>query len=269
MTAEEIRDIGKQLCELLILRYSPIAFKLIYSEDEIDEGSLRPSVDKGGHLAMCQAFAMVRRERKSVTMLKDDHWCVWPLVSYGLVDLDEEDISTMGKLLFFEDKDKGVEFLRNDYPRLQSPRKPIGFKLAPMEEAGFVPDITSLYCNPAQMRSLLMAVRYKTGEQLELHLDSVDSCVHSTIPVLNGKVFNVTFPDPGEYERALTDENEVIFTMRADQAPMIVEMLKAFSAVGMGYRELAMKLEYDHARPQFYNDMFAKWGLETGAVWDK
>ncbi len=269
MKSEEMQEIGRQLNELLILRYSPIAFKLIYSEDEIDEDSIRPSVDKGGHLAMCQAFAMVRRERKCVTLLKEDHWCVWPLVSYGLVNLDEEDICTMGKLLFFEDKSKGVEFLRKDYPRLKRERKPIGFKLAPLEKAKFVPDIISLYCNPAQMRSLLMAVRYKTGEQLELHLDSVDSCVHSTIPVLNGKAFNVTFPDPGEYERALTDENEVIFTMQADQAPIIVDMLKRFSSVGMGYRELAMKLEYDHARPQFYNDMFAKWGLETGELWDK
>ena len=268
MTVEEINAAGRELNELLILRYSPIAFRLIYSEDEISEGTLRPCRDKGGHLAMCQAFAMVRRERRSVAMLKDDHWCVWPLVSYGLVDLDEDDIQTMGSLLFFEDKAKGVEFLRNDYPRLKAQRRPIGFELAPMEKAKFVPDIISLYCRPAQLRSLLMAVRYKTGEQLELSLDSVDSCVHSTIPVLNGKDFNVTFPDPGEYERALTDEDELIFTMRSEHAPMIVEMLKGFSAVGMGYRELAMKLEPDHARPRFYNDMFERGiispGLATG-----
>ena len=268
MNIAEINELGRQLNELLILRYSPIALKLVYSEDEIPADSKRPT-EKGGHLAMCQAFAMVRRERKALTMLKEDHWCVWPLVSYGLVGLDEEDIETMGRLFFFEDKAKGVEFLRNDYPRLKSECRPIGFTLAPMETASFLPDIISLYCRPAQLRSILMAVRYKTGEQLELHLDSVDSCVHSTIPVLNGKDFNVTFPDPGEYERALTDEDEVIFTMRAEKAPMIVEALKLFSAKGMGYRELAMKLEYDHARPPFYNDMFEKWGLQTGKLWDK
>lgn len=269
MTVEKINAIGRELNERLILRYSPIAMKLIYSEDEIDPESMRPKADKGGHLAMCQAFAMVRRERKSITMLKEDHWCVWPLVSYGLVELDEDDIQTMGSKLFFEDKAKGVEFLRNEYPRLKGERKPIGFALAPLEKANFVPDIISIYCNPAQIRSIMMAVYYKTGEQLQLSLDAVDSCVHSTIPVLNGKSCNITFPDPGEYERALCDENEVIFTLRCEHIEDVLSALKRFSAVNMGYRELAMKLEYDHARPQFYMDMFEKWGLEKGKLWDK
>ena len=263
MTTERFQAVGKELNELLILRNSPIAFKLIYTEEEIVDGAFRPARDQGGHLAMCQAFAMVRRERKCVAMLKEDHWCVWPLISFGLTEPDEDDINTMGKFLFFEDKARGIEFLKHEYPRLQSERKPIGFMIAPLETAEFVPDIISVYCTPAQMRSLLMAVRYKTGEQLELHLDSVDSCVHGTIPVLNGKLFNVTFPDPGEYERALTAEDEVIFTMQADQCEMIVEMLKFFSGRGLGYRELHMALEFDHSRPKFYNDMFAKWGLQT------
>ena len=269
MTVEETNNVGKALNELLILRYSPIAMKLIYSEDEIPADSFRPSVKKNGHLAMCQAFAMVRRERKCITMLKEDHWCVWPLVGYGLVELDDGDIQKMGSLLFYENKQIGVDFLRDGYPRLKRDRKILGFTLAPLEKAGFEPDIISLYCTPAQMRSILMAVQFKTGEQLQLSLDSVDSCVHGTIPVLNGKKFNITFPDPGEYERALTDENEVIFTMQADQAPMLAETLRRFSAMGLGFKELAMKLEYDHARPQFYIDMFEKWGLKKGELWDK
>lgn len=263
------KDFGRQLNELLLLRYSPIAMKLLYDESEIPEGSMRPSRDKGAHLAMCQAYAMVRRERKSITMLKEDHWCVWPLVSYGLVDLTEQDTDYMGKMLFFSEEEKGIDFLRNHYPRLKSEKPIIGFTLAPLERANFVPDIVCIYCRPAQLRSIMMAVRFQTGEMLKLSLDSVDSCVHSSIPVLNGQEYNITIPDPGEYERALTDEDEMMFTLRADKVEGLIKTLEMLSAAGFGYKELSMELQYDSPRPEFYNTMFQKWGLQTGAQWDK
>ena len=260
-TFEDFNRLGRELEERLILRYSPIALKLLYDESEIPEGSLRPLRDRGGHLNMCQAYAMVRRERKCITMLREDHWCVWPLVGFGLEMLDEDDVETMGRKLFFADPEQGVEFLRTKYPRLRGERQPIGFTLAPLEKANFVPDIVCIYCRPAQLRSLMMAVRFQTGEMLELSLDSVDSCVHSSIPVLNGKDYNITIPDPGEYERALTDEDEMMFTLRAEKLESLVETLGRLSKAGFGYRELKMALEYDTAQPPFYRDMFKKWGL--------
>ncbi len=268
-TVENLNELGKKLNELLILRYSPIALKLLYSEEEIPEGAIRPMKDCEGHLSMCQAYAMVRRERKSLAMLKEDHWCVWPLVSYGLVDLDEGDLNYLGPLLFFKEREKGIEFLRNIYPRLQAERKPVGFCLAPLEKANFVPDIITVYCRPAQLRSIMMAVRFETGEELELSLDSVDSCVHSSIPVLNGKPYNITIPDPGEYERALTDEDEMMFTLRTENLGAVVGNLEQLSRAGFGYRELAYGLQFDTPRPEFYNKMFEKWGLDTGEIWKK
>ena len=115
MNIAEINEQGRELNHLLILRYSPIALKLLGSEDEIPADSVRPS-QKEGHLAMCQAFAMVRRERRAITMLKEDHWCVWPLVSYGLVELDEEDIEKMGRLMFFEDRLRVWSFCAANIP---------------------------------------------------------------------------------------------------------------------------------------------------------
>jgi uncharacterized protein (DUF169 family) len=268
-TIEEFNALGHELERLLILRYSPIAMKLIYSEEEIPEGSMRPYKDKGGHLAMCQAFAMVRRERKAITMLKEDHWCVWPLVSYGLIDLDEDDYEYMGTKFFFADDRRSVKFLREEYPMLNAEKKPIGFTLAPLRSCNFVPDIVCTYCRPAQIRSIMMAMKFKTGEMLNVTLDPVDSCVHSTIPVLKGKDFNITFPDPGEYERALCDEDEVMFTMRSEKVSDIVEVLKLLSNVNFGYQEMAMGIQYDTPRPEFYNVMFDKWGLQTGEQWEK
>ncbi len=268
-TVEEFNQLGRELEQVLLLRYSPIALKVLFSEDEIPEDSMRPYRDKGGHLSMCQAFAMCRRERKAITMLKEDHWCVWPLVSFGMVDLDEDDIQYMGTKFFFSDPQRGVRFLRDEYPRLGAQTRPLGFTIAPLRSCRFIPDIVSTYCRPAQLRSLMMAMKYITGEMLDVKLDPVDSCVHSTIPVLRGKDFNVTVPDPGEYERALCDEDEMMFTMRAERVEQIVAVLKRLSSVNFGYQEMAMGLQYDTPRPEFYNNMFSKWGLQTGSQWDK
>ena len=37
--------------------------------------------------------------------------------------------------------------------------------------------------------------------------------------------------------------------------------------MGFGFKQLAYDIRPDYARPKFYNDMFEKWGLETGALW--
>ncbi len=268
MNIEAYNQFGHKLEQLLVLRYSPIALKVLHEGDEIPEGTVRPKQDNGEHLAMCQAFAKVRRDRAALTMLKEDHWCVWPLVSYGMVKLRKEDYQELGTKLFVKDPKLGVEYFRNDYPRLNDTNV-IGFSIAPLRSCTFVPDLVCIYCRPAQIRSLQMAAKFHSGKMLELKLDPVDSCVHSTIPVLNGQDYNITFPDPGEYERAMAGEDEVMFTMRSQKLPQIIEGLEFLCGAGFGYKELSMDMPTDFARPKFYNDMFAKWGLETGSEWKK
>ena len=265
-TPAQVNALGLELEQQLLLRYSPIALKLLYSEEDIPEGTVRPWREEGNRLAMCQAFALVRRNRKAYTMLKEDHWCVWPLVSYKLCPLEDEDYTYMGTKFFVRDPQRGVRFLREEYPFLEG-KAPIGFSIAPLRSCTFVPDLVTVYCNPAQIRSLLMAAKFLTGDMLPLTLDPVDSCVHSTIPVLNGKDFNITFPDPGEYERGLTDEDEVMFTLRGDLLEPFTECVRTFGRIGFGYQGLKMEMSMNFPRPEFYNKMFDKWGLATGPEW--
>ena len=48
---EEFNKLGERLEKLLILRYAPIAVKLIKTEADIPEGAIRPKRDLGEHLA--------------------------------------------------------------------------------------------------------------------------------------------------------------------------------------------------------------------------
>ena len=241
---------GRELDELLKLRYAPIAIKLLKTEDDIPEGSLRPKRDLGEHLALCQAFAMVRRQRTSLVLLKEDHWCVWPLISFGLVEFrkGEDYYDQVVSINFIEDPQKAKEFFEKNYPRLENGGN-IGLAMAPLDTCNFEPDLVLIYARPAQLRNMVMAVKFKTGELLKSEFDGADSCVYSTIPVLKTGDYRITVPDPGEYERALTDEDEMIFVPAAKLAELL-DGLKKLSDRGLATATFYGN-ETGFARPQF------------------
>jgi uncharacterized protein (DUF169 family) len=73
---------GEDLEKLLLLRTSPIAIKILEKEEDIPEGAIRPKRDRGVHFAQCQAFAMSRRQRATVAIMKVDQLCLGPIICY-------------------------------------------------------------------------------------------------------------------------------------------------------------------------------------------
>ena len=270
MTAiSEYNSNGAALERLLNLREAAVAMKVMYEGDKAPEGSFSPLEKTGRHYAMCQAMTLVRRGRKAVTMLKEDNWCIWPLISYGITGLDAEDFELLGDKHFYKDRDVSFKYFKDEYPRLKTDKKVIGFTMAPLSICNFEPDIVCIYCNVGQLRSLLMASKYESGLIAGSSLDTCASCVHGQIPVLNGDApYNLSIPDPGEYERGLCDENEMIFNVSGDRVAELVRGLESLGGKGFGYGQLMMDMNLDYARPEFYNSMFEKWGLERGTVWE-
>lgn len=259
---------GEELERSLSLREAPIALKLLYKGDEIPQSLLRPHRDMKRHLAFCQALTMVRHNRKSIAMLKEDNWCIWPMISFDIVPLDESDCRLLGDKHFMRDPEASRKYFAQDYPRLNSDREVVGFALAPLSDCSFEPDIIIIYCYPGQLRSLLMASKYETGNTVQSSLDTCASCVHAAIPVLNNEMpYNVSIPDPGDYERGLSDENYMIFTMRGDRLNEIMRGIHTLMKMGFGYRQLTMDMNLNYPRPEFYIKMFEKWGLEKGETW--
>ncbi|MFC1816047.1 DUF169 domain-containing protein [Thermodesulfobacteriota bacterium] len=82
----DFNSYGEELERHLQLRTAPIAIKLLESEEDIPEGSISPKKDLGFQLALCQGFAMSRRDKAIVAMLKEDHWCYLPVISFGLAE---------------------------------------------------------------------------------------------------------------------------------------------------------------------------------------
>jgi uncharacterized protein (DUF169 family) len=261
-TVEEYNSYGEELEKHLLLRTSPIAVKMLEREEDIPEDAIRPKRDRGYHLAQCQAFAMSRREKAAVALLKEDHWCWAPLISYGLVEVPE--FFTSGDVLFphFVESREAAKGLVKDFPRLEY-GKYIGIVSAPLKTASFEPDLVLVYSNTAQLRHILLAVKYKEGALVTSEFDAIDSCVFSTVPVLLTGEYRITIPDPGEYERAMTGEDQIIFSVPGGKVETLVQGLKHFEEIKLSYTDLKMVMMPDFPQPEFYKMLFREWGLDV------
>ena len=266
-TVENNGTYSRALRNMLLLRYEPIAIKMIENENDIPENAIRPMRDMGKHMALCQAFALARRDAKTIYMDKMSEWCWNPLIGFGLVECSEgsESFEIISKFLGIKNIDDSRKFFAG-FPRLPV-GKYSGIIIAPLADSSFEPDVLLIYCNNAQLRSLAWAVKNETGKIIETQIDAIDSCVYSCVVPMKTGEYRVTLPDVGEYERAMADENEIILSVPGHRIGELMKGLSAFYARNMGYTQLSKEMLLDFPRPPFYNELFKIWGLEQGSNW--
>jgi len=249
-TLSRFNSYGEELERLLLLRTSPLAVKMLEKEEDIPKEAIRPKRDRGYHLAQCQAFAMSRRQRAMIAMLKEDNWCWAPLIGYGLVDSNVPE----GMVL---PKDQ-VKIL----PRLEY-GKYIGIVSAPLKTANFKPDLVLIYSNTAQLRTILLILKYSGEPLVTSQFDPIDSCVYSTVPVILNGQYRITLPDPGDYERAMAGEDEIILSVPAAKLEKLVSALREAEERKLGYTHFVRDMRPDFPRPEFYMELFRMWGLDV------
>jgi uncharacterized protein (DUF169 family) len=255
---EKSRWSGAELLTLLALRTSPIALRFLRSEAEVPAQALRPKRDRGYHLAQCQAFALTRLQKLTVAMLKEDHWCWAPLDAYGLVPPLKE--PPAGALAMVESPEAARRLWSNG-PRLEYGHY-AGTVTAPLETTAFEPDLALIYMNSAQLRNCLLAIKYTEGTLVKSEFDPIDSCVFCTIPTMVSNDYCITMPDPGDYERAMASEDEIILTVHATRLESLVAGLRRFRQRGTTSRPRATEITPDFPQPPFYRDLFHQWGLD-------
>jgi uncharacterized protein (DUF169 family) len=242
----ELNKMGEELEKLMLLRTSPMAVKMLEKEADIPEGAIRPKKDRGQHIAQCQAFALSRRQKETIAMLKEDHWCFAPLIAYGQVDRPE---------------DKELQPFVS-FPRFET-GKYVGIVSAPLKTANFEPDVIIIYSNTAQMRNMLLPFSFDQRAKIDYKFFP-PACAYQVVPVITEDCAVVTLPDPGDYQRALAGEDEIILSLPPDMFETMVGNLKRFEEGQFRYSHAGMYMLNDFPRPDFYKMLFKRWGLETG-----
>ena len=238
----EYNKFGEELETGLVLRTSPIAVKMLEKESDIPKEAFRPVRDGGYHIAQCQAFSMSRREGKTVAMLKEDNWCPTPLLAYGIGEMPASG--------FF-----GESFMRFETGKY------IGILTAPLKSASFMPDVIMIYMNPAQLRGAILPLTFGSKEKITTEL-VLPSCGHAVVDPIKTGNYTVVLPDPGEYQRGLATEDEMILSVPQQKIESFMTSLKRGGKM-YSHRDQFMSMKPDFEQPQFYKDMFKSWGIHT------
>jgi uncharacterized protein (DUF169 family) len=249
-TIDDYNRYGEELERLLLLRTSPLAVKMVAKEEEIPKDAVRPRRDRGFHLSQCQAFAMSRRQRITVAMLKEDNWCWAPLIGFGLVDSQAAEK--------FEATKNQVKIL----PRFEYGRY-LGIVSAPLRAASFEPDLVLIYANAAQLRSMLLAIKYKEGILVSSQFDSINSCVYAVVDTMLTGQYRVNLPCAGEQQRAMPGEDELIFSVPRDKMEGLILELRQAEKMKAGYAYSSFEMRPDFPRPEFYKELFRIWELDV------
>ena len=180
---------------------------MLEKETDIPKGAFRPKRDGGYHIAQCQAFGMSRREGKTVAMLKEDHWCPTALMAYGMVRsrIPWQSRENLLKL-------RGWKIYRRGYS-------------ASKERHFYAGCRSGLFESRATQGNAPADDVCGGAAQVSTHL-FLPSCAHCVVdPMKTGK-YCVVLPDPGEYQRALTLEEEMIFAVPQEKMPGLMAGLK-------------------------------------------
>jgi hypothetical protein len=122
--------------------------------------------------------------------------------------------------------------------------------------------VVIIYSNTGQLRSLLL-----TMDLAELPLVNgrffPPSCAHAVVnPVLAGGYW-VVLPDPGEYQRALTGEDEMMLAVPANKMESLISGLLEGQNKDFAYSSHHMLMQPDFPHQDFYKQMFRSWGLDV------
>ncbi len=245
---KDYNEYGTVLESSLVLKTSPLAIKMLKTEDEIPAEALRPKRDRGYHFAQCQAFSVSRYQDKTVAMLKEDNWCWGPLFAYGLIRPETGE-------KFPELKDD-LEII----PMIEY-GKYTGILSAPLKECTYEPDIIMIYSDAAQLRHMLHVLSFIGEGMVDSPVYPVASCALSVVPALNGQSC-ITLPDPGEVGRAFAKDEEIIYSIPAAKITKLVSQLKSFDDMKRGHKHGAfIEFRSDFSRPDFYRGLFRECGL--------
>ena len=265
MNIREMRESAEKLMKYGDLSYCPIGIKFVDKEDKIPKNAIRPFRNTKNKWAVCQLIQKARREHSIYAMTIEDHWCWYPMISYGHVKLEkgnydyEVTINNVG----IPDKQKEIDFV-DKIPHLDH-QSIYATLIGSLDVIDYIPDVILIYCDNAQvLRRLVGCVKYMDGDMLSTELDYVNSCCWSIIPTFKNRQFRVTIPDPGEFQRAEIGENEMILSVPPERYAELCEVNETKEKRFANRQGMFCGLVPYFPRPEFIDNLYKYWGLEHG-----
>jgi uncharacterized protein (DUF169 family) len=209
---EQYHQYAYELERRLRLKTFPMAVKMLENESQIPEGAFRPLRDTGQHLSLCQAFQLSRRNGATVAMLKEDNWCVEPVIGYGLGEPPQYFLAGYNRYPRDVQTLEAGRHYADEFPRLEV-GKYVGVLTAPLNKTPFEPDLVVIYCDTTQLSPLMLGRECKDGYSMKCALSSHAACLYGIVPPLLIGECQVAAPCRGDHYHAMAGDEEMIFSM--------------------------------------------------------
>lgn len=210
---------------------SPIAVRLSKNE-EIPAACKHPADKFGYAVALCQGFGLARRYGWSMAFDIHDMACGPSLSYFGFVEIpDFEKEGGLVHPMYAKTPEAGRRS-ENIIDKL-----PAGsvetILIAPLERVQFSPDLIVVYGNAAQMARLTQGALYCQGGGIETVVAGRCACTAAIIAPYKKGDYNLILPDGGERIFALTQDDEMAFTIPFAKVPDLIEGIVATHQSGV------------------------------------
>jgi uncharacterized protein (DUF169 family) len=231
------REMAKFIRDDLRLKTFPVAAKFLMEGDAFPEKARRPAGAMGKRIAICQGVTMARNYGWTVGLAREDVMCTPAAIAFGL-SVSENPPESLAELFtevrFCETAESaGKETATMHHFKGGEIR---GIVLAPLEKAGFSPDVVMCYGNPAQMMRLAQAWSYVSGDRVEGWFGGKVECDEYLIAPFKSGTPRMVIPGQGERIFAMTQDDEMAFALPgAGLAELVRGLKEAAKPIGARY----------------------------------
>ena len=237
----------------------PLALKMLKSEDEIPERTRRPFQQMKKKVAICQGIGMARKLGWTVAMGKEDMQCSLGAAPFGFfknIDFYNEGNLAAGMFTASKEIGKKEEDLidRFDYGLYSH------ILVAPLNRAGFEPDMLMMYGNPAQIMRLVHGALYNQGGAVQSSAMGRLGCA-TIITAMKNDECRYLLPGNGDRIFGMTQDYEMSFLIPASKIDTVLDGLAKTHKGGIRY-PITSFFNFQAAFPPSYQEQMKIWEEE-------
>lgn len=216
--AKKYNNLAKRLIAVLGLKGAPVALAL--------RNELPPGLAKGKPARHCEMVQTARLDGTQFYATADEQTCKGGAAVMGIIDLPENVAN--GEFYYKLGAFASVEAAKNTMallPKIGKRSKAVLY--APLESAGFTPDMVIVLGNPKQAMQIVQADLYKEGGRIETGVAGKQSlCGDIVAHTLNTNSIQVSLACAGSRGHAKVADDEMIIGIPSGRFENLVDSLE-------------------------------------------
>ena len=210
---------------------SPVAVRMVTSQDELPERVRFPKRDMGLLMPLCQGMSLARRYGFIVAMGVEDMNCGISPVVLGFLPPKKRFLDGDFFVPPLPSQESRARFIQSLKPLDYGKYKYV--VMAPIHKATFEPHFVVIYASPAQMARLAEGAAFMTGKSPQASVGLAFSCASIFAQTILEDTYQAVVPGSGERLVALVQDCEMAFTIPASKIDELIQGLTESEKTGI------------------------------------